>query len=76
MQAESKLSAETVIFKIKQHLYQACTLNFACMVHRFIAKINDTVSIDGFYLGLDQLEIRLTEMERQLLFKHFQKNWN
>lgn len=39
-------------------------------------KKNDTVCLDEFVAALNELEISLSEADYQMLFSHFQKNWN
>jgi hypothetical protein len=69
------VTAGDLIDLIRHFMWEAPSLNFACMVHELMLH-NDTISLDQLVRALHDLEVTLNESDYQKLFAHFQTNWN
>lgn len=75
VQTQTKCTAGDLLDLIRHFVWEAPSLNFACMVHELMHH-NDTISLDQLVRALHDLEVTLNESDYQKLFAHFQKNWN
>jgi hypothetical protein len=73
--AQTKVSGANILQMIQDHVQQAPTLNFGCMIHG-LTKRNDMIGLDELVWALHQLELVLNETDYHKLFCHYQKNWN
>lgn len=60
--AQTKASANDLLELIRQHIYQAPSLNFLCMVHG-LTKRNDMIGLDELVWALQQLELVMNETD-------------